>query len=214
MPAALLPKGTRLNTNGAGDAYTSGLLVASMLRHTGNVLSDPSKPSAANVASPRKEEASPSKASRNGGGKKMTPYTLYMRENYVTLKQQCRDDKKAIFTRCHEMWESESDEVKGMYERMVKEEYENETGSDVLSDTSLEGLDISNLTSSTVGSDVQFNIDETENASLNIESAIQFAGLVAAYHVDTTTRDLNNLDLSSLLEASIVSLSPSQSNEI
>ena len=80
MPAALLPEGTRLNTNGAGDAYTSGLLVASMLRHTG-----------------------------------------------------------------------------------------------------------------------------TEGVSLDLESAIQFAGLVAANHVDTSTRDLNSLDLSSLLEASIVS---------
>lgn len=80
MPAALLQEGTRLNTNGAGDAYTSGLLVASMLRHTG-----------------------------------------------------------------------------------------------------------------------------TEGVSLDLESAIQFAGLVAAKHVDTSARDLNSLDLSSLLEASIVS---------
>lgn len=213
MPAALLPEGTRLNTNGAGDAYTSGLLVASMLRHTGNVLS---KPSVADESSLKKDDVSPSKA-RGSGGKKMTPYTLYMRENYVTLKQQCMDDKKAMFARCHEMWENESDEVKGMYERMVKEEYGdlNETGSEALSDTSLEGLDVSALTSSTGGSgDVQFNIDHSENASLNLESAIQFAGLVAAFHVDTTTRDLNSLDLGSLLEAAIVSLSATEPNEI
>jgi len=213
MPAALLPEGTRLNTNGAGDAYTSGLLVASMLRHTGNVLS---KPSVAEEPSLKKEDASPSKA-KGSGGKKMTPYTLYMRENYVTLKQQCMDDKKAMFARCHEMWENESDEVKGMYERMVNEEYGdvNETGSEALSDTSLEGLDVSAFTSSTrASSDVQFNVDHSENASLNLESAIQFAGLVAAFHVDTTTRDLNSLDLSSLLEAAIVSLSATEPNEI
>ena len=152
----------------------------------------------------------------------MTPYTLYMKENYVMLKQQCRDDKKAIFTRCHEMWESETKEVKGMYERMVKEEYsnENDTGSEIsaysgaLSDYSLEGLEGSNLAPSSASSDVRFRIERTENASLNLESAIQFAGLVAACHVDTTTRDSNNLDLGSLLDASIVSLSPEASNEI
>lgn len=141
----------------------------------------------------------------------MTPYTLYMKENYVTLKQHCRDDKKAIFTRCHEMWESESEEVKGMYERMVKEEYGNDTGSDF----SMDDLDVSNIPSSAgSSSDVQYHIERTENASLNLESAIQFAGLVAASHVDTTTRDLNSLDLSILLEASIVSLSAAEPNEI
>jgi hypothetical protein len=211
MPAALLPKGTRLNTNGAGDAYTSGLLVASMLRHTGNIVS---KQPIADESSPRKEEVSPSKrggAGSRSGGKKMTPYTLYMQQNYVMLKQQCQGDKKAMFTMCHEMWESESDEVKGMYQRMVKEEYgnDNETGSDF----SLEGLDVSNITSSTASSsDVQFEIERTEHASLNLESAVQFAGLVAANHVDTSTRDLSSLDLGSLLEASIVSLSQAAPN--
>ena len=214
MPAALLPKGTRLNTNGAGDAYTSGLLVASMLRHTGKMLSNPSKQhSVADEGSSQMKDDASSRVSapRSSGGKKMTPYTLYMKENYVTLKQQCRDDKKAIFTRCHEMWESESEEVKGMYERMVNEEYGNETGSDF----SMDDLDVSTLPSSAGSdSDVQYHIERTENASLNLESAIQFAGLVAASHVDTTTRDLNSLDLSILLEASIVSLSATEPNEI
>ena len=79
---------------------------------------------------------------------------------------------------------------------------------------SLEGLDVSNLTSSTTGSDVHFNIDQSENAILNLESAIHFAGLVAAYHVDTTTQDLTGLDLSSLLQAFMVSLSASATKEI
>ena len=140
-----------------------------------------------------------------------------MKENYVTLKKQCKDDKKAIFTRCHEMWESESTEVKSMYERMVNEEYNDEVGSEtstsILSDTSMDALDVSNL-SSGVSSDVQFQIEQTVDASLNLESAIQFAGLVAAYHVDIETRDLNSLDLDSLLDRSIVSLSPVVPNEI
>lgn len=221
MPAALLPEGSRLNTNGAGDAYTSGLLIASMLRHTGNITSNLSKASAINEASQKNEEPSPSiKSSIRGGsrnGKKMTPYTLYMKENYVTLKQQCKDDKKEIFTRCHEMWESETAEVKSMYKRMVKEEYDevdSETSMSIcMSDSSTDALDASKL-SSGISNDVQFQIEHKANSSLNLESAIQFAGLVAAYHVDTDTRDLNNLDLGSLLNRSVVSLSPVVSKEI
>jgi len=219
MPSTLLPRGSRLNTNGAGDAYTSGLLIASMLRHTGKITSNISKAPMAEETSQKKEEPSPSAKISKGssrGGKKMTPYTLYMKENYMTLKQQCKDDKKAIFTRCHEMWESESAEVKSMYERMVKEECD-ETGSETstiisMSD-SIDALDASNL-SACVSSDVKFQIEQAANASLNLESAIQFAGLVAAYHVDVDTRDLNNLDLGSLLNRSIVPLSPVVPNEI
>ena len=33
--AAELPEDTEINSNGAGDSFTSGLLVAAMLRHTG-----------------------------------------------------------------------------------------------------------------------------------------------------------------------------------
>lgn len=115
------------------------------------------------------------------------------------------------------MWEGESEEVKGMYERMVKEEYA-EAGSEVstsfMSDTSLDAFDISNDFTASSTSDVQYQIDKKENASLNLESAIQFAGLVAAHHVDTKTRDSNSLDLGSLLDACIVSLSPMIQNEI
>jgi len=214
MPAALLPEGTRLNTNGAGDAYISGLLIASMLRHTGKITSNTPNPSVAGELLQKKEDLSSSAKDSRGNsrsGKQMTPYMLYMKENYVTLKQQCKDDKKAIFTRCHEMWENESEEVKGMYERMVKEEYD-DTGSDIstsiMSDTSLDALDVSNNSPANSSSNVQFQIEQKENACLNLESAIQFAGLVAAHHVDTKTRDLNNLDVGSLLETAIVSLSP------
>lgn len=210
MPAAILPEGTRLNTNGAGDAFTSGLLLASMLRHTGKVFEPSPLDSTTEGSFDRKEDArstvsAPSRGTT--GGKKMTPYTLYMRENYVALKHQCKDDKKAIFTKCHEMWENESNEVKFMYERMVKEEYDvvgtnAETSTSILSDTSLEALD-----SNQHAGGVDFRTEHTANASLNLESAVQFAGLVAAYHVDTDTRDLDHVDVGELLRNSILSLS-------
>eukprot|EP00536_Pseudo-nitzschia_multiseries_P009815 jgi/Psemu1/325784/estExt_fgenesh1_pg.C_2850008 len=219
MPAALLPEGTLLNTNGAGDSYTAGFLVAAMLRHTGKITSNAptASPETPQKKGDSSSSASKSPRSNSRGGKKMTPYTLYMKENYVTLKQQCKDDKKAIFTRCHEMWENESEEVKGMYERMVKEEYddtESEVSTSVMSDTSLDALDISDMAYANKSSDVKYQIEQKENASLNLESAIQFAGFVASHHVDTKTRDLNSLDIGSLLEASIVSLSQVASNEI
>ena len=221
IPATSLPKGSCLNTNGAGDAYTSGLLIASMLRHTGKITSNASKVPLAEETSQKREDPSHSTRSSKASsrsGKKMTPYTLYMKENYVTLKHRCKDDKKAIFTKCHEMWESETAEVKSMYERMVKEEYNDlgsssETSTNIMSETSMDALDASNLSSPDFR-DVQFQIQQTANSSLNLESAIQFASLVAAYHVNTKTRDLNNLDLGGLLDKSLVSLSTVVSNEI
>ena len=66
----------------------------------------------------------------------------------------------------------------------------------------------------TMSPEVMFSATQSENAILNLESACQFAGLVAAYHVDTTTQDLTGLDLSSLLQAFMVSLSASETKEI
>jgi len=225
MPATALPEGTQLNTNGAGDAYTSGLLVASMLRHTGKVITSNLNKSTESQTetSDRKDNSAVSTANsmKIGGssstGKKMTPYALYMRENFVTLKQQCKNDKKAIFAMCHEMWENESEEVKAMYARMVKEEYDdvaatNEASSSILSDTSMEVLE-SNLSSKDYAG-VEFQTEHTANASLNLQSAVQLAGLIAARHVDVSTRDLDHLDLSELIQKSIISLSPVVSNEI
>ena len=36
--------------------------------------------------------------------------------------------------------------------------------------------------------------------SLNLESAVQFASLVAAYHIDVSTRDRSHIDLSQLVD--------------
>ena len=41
------------------------------------------------------------------------------------------------------------------------------------------------------------------NRALNLESAAQFATLVAAYHIDVSTRDSDHLDVGSLLERSM-----------
>jgi hypothetical protein len=138
--------------------------------------------------------------------KKLTPYTLYMRENYVTLKQQCRGDKKAIFTKCHDMWENESPEVKSMYERMAKEEdVDGGTNESFVSLNSLESLEttLSPGTSVDYG-DAAHQSKNMTNRSLNLESAVQFAGLVAAHHVDVSTRDLEHLDVSHLLERAML----------
>ncbi|KAG7357017.1 myo-inositol-1-phosphate synthase [Nitzschia inconspicua] len=212
MPASLLPPGTRINTNGAGDAFTSGLLVASMLRHTGGVsLERVDDPPPSRLQSPNKKNESKNASSTT---KKMTPYTLYMRENYVSLKQQCGGDKKAIFSSCHEMWENESEDVKAMYARMVKEEYDDsatEAATAIMSDTSMDALESKH---SREDAGVQFQTEEVYNASLKLESAVQLAGLIAARHVDASTRDLNHLDLTKLLQESIMTLSPTPTIEI
>jgi hypothetical protein len=103
-----LPETTVINSNGAGDAFTSGLLVASMLRHTGMTVKTneetATKLPAGSASSVESfEPLGEQRTSYGKPKKKMTPYTLYMRENYMSLKKQCNDDKKAIFSMCHEM---------------------------------------------------------------------------------------------------------------
>jgi hypothetical protein len=215
MPAAELPPGTMLNTNGAGDSFTSGLLVATMLRHTGITVASVRSPNgnkSDDMKNGESEKASEVSFARSTASstKKLTPYTLYMRENYVSLKRQCKDDKKAIFTKCHEMWENETPDVKSMYGRMAKEENE-EAGinTSMTSMDDVESLDTSNLSHGTTSSGYDNNnLSQTGNSmtnkSLNLESAVQFAGLVAAHHVDVSTRDLAHLDVSSLLERAMM----------
>jgi len=204
IPASTLPPGTRLNTNGAGDSFTSGLLVATMLRHTGMSMSSNPENTNDETVVPSMAEEQDLSLPKSSPSKKMTPYTLYMRENYVTLKRQCNDDKKAMFTKCHEMWQSESREVKSMYERMAKEENE-EAG---VNDTSMNFNETETLSSSSRQSlgndDSGLNVRHMTNESLNLESAVQFASLVAANHVDTSTRDLDYIDVTRLLERAII----------
>mmetsp|Transcript_2287 Transcript_2287/g.3150 ORF Transcript_2287/g.3150 Transcript_2287/m.3150 type:complete len:141 (-) Transcript_2287:53-475(-) len=132
-----------------------------------------------------------------------------MRENYVTLKQQCHDDKKAIFSMCHDMWENETAEVKSLYERKAAEENaeeeENEMSMKVMDD--MEALDSGVSFTHPIDhfSDKQEQLTALmTNKSLNLESAVQFASLVAAYHIDVSTRDRSHVDVSQLLEKSIV----------
>lgn len=228
--AVELPESTLINTNGAGDAFTAGLLVATMLRHTGmtvpsktdkdeldkrSISADDSMDSASKdtLSSPRKPISTKPQ-------KKLTPYTLYMRENYMSLKKQCKDDKKAIFTMCHEMWENESDEVKALYERKLLEETEsaqvndddddddpNDVSSRVLNDMeTLDSTTNSPKRSSSISSpDNKHNRNRyMTNRSLHLESAVQFASLVAAYHIDVSTRDRDHIDISKLLERAMV----------
>ena len=263
LEALELPPGTRINTNGAGDSFTSGLLVAALLRHTGLTIptdrsiqssiqgaySDDgtplsptpsalsfSSPSGASQQQPALTSPSPSK---NQG--KMTPYRMYMKEHYVSLKAQCDDDKRAIFTKCHEMWENEPDHVKEQYARKVEEEASaaamlEAAGSDdrsAVSENDTETsfsrtFDAAAAAGAYLARHEEGGIAATPtivprgnsadedselanspnrfmaNRALNLESAAQFATLVAAHHIDVSTRDNDHLDLSSLLERSMI----------
>lgn len=209
-----LPPTTAINSNGAGDAFTAGLLVASMLRHTGMTVKNKSEA----VATGKAAQSAPSAATetkepiqqRKGGQqkKKVTPYSLYMRENYMSLKKRCNDDKKAIFSMCNELWEQESDDVKALYERKAAEENEDkpapsDTPLRVLGD--IEALDATPKTTRATSDESQLlsRNQYMTNRSLNLESAVQLASLVAAYHIDMSTRDRPHLDVSQLLERSM-----------
>ena len=214
-----LPPDTVINTNGAGDSFTSGFLVATMLRHTGMTVpvmrgNGEDEEDDENGGRDHDEdgaegralhEVRPSRSQSPPPTKKPTPYQLYMRENYVSLKQQCNDDKKAIFTKCHQMWEQEDEEVKAMYERKAKEETEApHDENDLRLVDAMERLDSTTprQRSWTDDGEAQKNIYMT-NRALNLESAVQFASLVAAHHVDVSTRDLVHLDVNRLLERAL-----------
>lgn len=180
--------------------------MASMLRHTGMTV--PIRNEAGkDEEMPSRIQSPPNKARSPPNKRKLTPYTLYMRENYVMLKQQCNDDKKAIFSKCHEMWENETDLVKSMYERKALEENEadaeNEISIRVMDD--MEALDSTQqLHSPSHESDDNPRNLYMTNRSLNLESAVLFASLVAAYHIDMSTRDRKHIDMLQLLERSMV----------
>jgi sugar/nucleoside kinase (ribokinase family) len=247
VPATELPDGTEINSNGAGDAFTCGLLVAAMLRHTGLYI--PLKSMVNDETIDRKEDDSSdyknnesqsmeselnnttatssnssnidttntsSSSSSAANNKKITPYTLYMKEKFVALKAELKGDKKAIFMKCHDMWENETEDVKEMYERKCREEESVVANNNVNDDTS--SIMDQSLQS---GEDEVMNPNDNDkndddgivpsidprlaNRTMNLETAAQFACLVAARHVDTSTRDLNYLDLDSLLAQSSVS---------
>jgi hypothetical protein len=202
-----------LNGNGAGDAFTAGFLVAAMLRHTGMaVLSNNGE----QLSTPKTEVLSPernkvsAKSSPLRQKNKLTPYSLYMREHYVTLKAQLNDDKKAIFSKCHEMWENENKEVRALYERKALEEHEGESQNDVSVNVSaaMETLDstqrVNNSWQASSPTLISPRSMYMTNRSLNLESAVKFASLIAAYHIDTATRDRHHLDLSKLIEKAMV----------
>jgi len=201
VPCAQLPKGTVINSNGAGDAFTAGFLVATMLRHTGmTVQGDGNGEDMNRSASANDTPMSPSSATKSQ--KKLTPYTLYMQENYVSLKAKLQDDRKAIFSQCHEMWENESEEVKAMYERRALEE--NEAGETDSLDQLMADLDSTSLDHSNIKAiETPTNMYMT-NRSLNLESAVQFASMVAAHHIDMGTRDHPHVDVTHLIEKSFV----------
>lgn len=201
--ATELPPDTEINSNGAGDAFTSGLLVAAMLRNTGVCMQygSPVKQEPNDLDSDIISSTAASVVSQSTPSKKVTPYSLYMRENYVALKAQCSDDKKAMFEKCNEMWEDESDEVKQLYERMADEEMcksENEATDDALN--APDSPSVASIQSPKIRRNLNLI-----NQPMNLETAAQFACLVAARHVDTTTRDATHLNINTIREQSSVS---------
>lgn len=212
VDAALLPLETEINSNGAGDSFTCGLLVAAMLRHTGLDMM---------VESQSPEKISPVKqhvvvdydtsidsldeltvGSESSPTKKMTPYSLYMREKYVALKAQCAEDKKAIFVRCHEMWEQESDEIKQMYERRCKEELESLKPAP--NTPTAKDVTISSTPNNATDNMPSRNL-HLSNQPMNLETAAQFASLLAAKHIDMSTRDNQHLNINRIREQSTAS---------
>jgi hypothetical protein len=107
---------------------------------------------------------------------------------------------------CHELWENESDDVKTLYERKAHEEngkvdrmklpwqYSTTWSWDSTSkvDTSVDSMDDPGPRNCT---DQPF-----------IEPGVRrsIASLVAAYHIDVSTRDRSHVDLSRLLDKAIV----------
>lgn len=201
-----LPANAVLNGNGAGDAFTAGFVVAAMLRHDGVT---PKKKSDNSSNSNATDQISLTHAQRV----KITPYNLYMRENYMTLKTQLRDDKKAIFSKCHEMWENETEKVKFLYEKKAMEENE-QLAKDQTPDNEINVIESLNDTAKALAKTnnaASSHSSFLKNRYLNLESAAQFASLVAAYHVDTSTRDRLHVDIDPLLDRAMV---PTSKEEI
>ena len=105
------------------------------------------------------------------------------------------------------MWENESDEVKSMYERKAVEENEadvdNEMSNRVMDE--MEALDSTQqLHSPSQDFDGNPRNLYMTNRSLNLESAVLFSSLVAAYHIDMSTRNRKHIDMLQLLERAMV----------
>jgi hypothetical protein len=217
VDAAWLPPDTVINSNGAGDSFTSGLLVAALLRHTGlDVMVETSSPPPSPLVAKEHVTAmdldvsmesfdSLSIGSGPSTSKKLTPYSLYMREKYITLKSQSTlEDKKKLFLKCHDMWEHETEEVKQMYDRKCREQLERHKPTP---DTpTAKDIPISffsdDLTKDLPSSSRNLHL---ANQPMNLETAAQFASLVAARHIDMSTRNLTYLNINSIREQSTAS---------
>ena len=68
----------------------------------------------------------------------------------------------------------------------------------------MEAMDRSTPRSSPQADAVDDNNRYMVNRALTLESAVQFASLVAAHHVDTSTRNLTHIDVTSLLERAMI----------
>lgn len=204
--ASLLPPETEINSNGAGDSFTCGLLISAMLRHTGLDMSEeivsPQKANKLNVDIDS-ESLEDLVADDVATTKAPTPYSLYMREKYVALKNESTSgDKKSLFSKCHQMWEAESDEIKKMYERRCKEEIE--TAKTTPNTPTAKDIDPSPIVNEEKKKLPKRDL-ELANQPMNLETAAQFASLIAAKHIDMSTRDNKHLNINKIRDQSTAS---------
>lgn len=203
VDATELSPGTVINSNGAGDAFTAGFLVATLLRHTGMTVPPrtPSKDRNHESSTELRDISSP-KGSPRIPRKKLTGYTMYIQEKYSARKVNPVDDKTVVFAKCHEMWEGEADEVKALYERMAEEENEMEKD---LGDKPSEQVSIDDTSKADI-SDLGESIPRNmfmANKTLTLESAVKFASVVAAFHIDVGNRDRLHIDVNEILARSM-----------
>jgi hypothetical protein len=86
---------------------------------------------------------------------------------------------------CHEMWEMESEDANTLYEPRALETNEEMSSNEM----SIKVMDDTDSTRKMISPRSVY----MTNRSLSLESSVQFASLVAAYHIYPSTRDRNQL---------------------
>jgi hypothetical protein len=101
------------------------------------------------------------------------------------------------------MWENETEEIKSMYDRKCREEVE-------IRKPSPDTPTAKNVSISFFSDDATKSLPPSRNLHLanqpmNLETAAQFASLVAARHIDISTREIPYLNINRIREQSTAS---------
>ena len=163
-----------------------------MLRHTGRILEK-------NEPMERNTHVSNSiTSSEENASKKCTPLSLYIEDNRASLKFQFSNEETLI-SKCEELWDTETEDTKAMYQRRCLEELEDIETYGTLTSVVM-------TTKEQVGSRQDVNSLSTSqsatfltNRTLNLQMAAHVASTVASFHVNSNTRDDISLDFNQLL---------------